>query len=120
MPPRDQRGRPDLLMPVSDEKAVHLIEIEAMRQIVDNLKRLNDRTEEQTKMLHAMDKRLDRIESNKLDRSVVELEKRIESLEQDKFRRDGAVGMVEWASRFGPWLLGLLVAILAFIWGRSA
>jgi hypothetical protein len=107
--------RPDLLMPVSDDKAVHLIEIEAMRQIVDNLRRLNDRSEKQTEVLHGIDQRLVRIESNKLDTVVAELRADVTILKADKERRDGAFGLVNWAFKNWPGVIGFFVLIFAIL-----
>jgi hypothetical protein len=117
----DTPKRTNLMMPVSDQKAINLIEIEALRQITDNLRRLNDQSEAQTKMLHTMDKRLDRIEQNKLDRAVDQLQTRLSALEQEKFKRDGVVGAAEWLSKFGPWLLAFAMAVIAVMgWDRAS
>lgn len=107
-------------MPVSDEKATHLIEIEALRQVVDNLRQLNKRSEEQTKLLHEMDNRLVRIEANKIDRTVEKLRADVDELQAESHRRLGAFGLVEWLTKFGPWLAALAAAALALIgWGRT-
>lgn len=105
--------KPKLMMAVSDENASQLIEIEAMRQIVDNLRRLNDRSEEQSKLMHNMDKRLDRIEQNKLDRMVEKIVERVDALERKEDRREGAMGLAKWVKDFGPWLLAVLLAMVA-------
>lgn len=97
-----ERRRPDLLMPVSEERATQMIEIEALRQIVDNLRRLNDRSEEQMKLLHAMDTRLIRIESNQLDRTVEKLRADVDELQAERHRRLGADGAVVLNADGGP------------------
>ena len=107
--------RPELLMPVSDDKAAKLIEIEALRQIADNLKRLNDRSDEHIKLLHGMDARLIRIESNRVDSRVEELEKKVDDLQSERDMRRGAMGLAQWLKDFGPWLLAVLLGILALV-----
>lgn len=113
--------RPDLLMPVSDEHALRQFEIEALRQITDNLRRLNDGQVEQGKVLHSIDTRLVRIESNSLDSAVKLLITKVDILEADKDRRAGALGFVAWLKDFGPWLLAIMMAIFAAIgWEHKA
>lgn len=115
MPDRGQ-----LLMPTSDVDAAKLIEIEALRSIADNLKRLNDSAVETGKTITDVRERLIRIESNRVDTRVEELEKKVEDLERDKYRRDGAMSGLEWVSKFGPWLLSLALAILALMgWDKA-
>ncbi len=102
-------------MPVSDEHALRQFEIEALRQITDNLRRLNDKSEEQSKVLHSIDSRLIRIESNKLEPAVEELIVKVDALERDKHRRDGAISAWEWVFKNWPGIIGffgLIVLIL--------
>ena len=118
--------RPKLMMPVGDAEAAQIIEIEALRQIVDNLKRLNERSDamstlitNQTDAINGVDKRLIRIESNQLDGTVQKLAnqvetsaKRIAALEADKNRRDGAIGIMEWLLKSWPALVGFIAMVL--------
>jgi hypothetical protein len=101
----------ELMMPVTDDHALRQFEIQALRQITDNLRRLNDRSEEQGKVLHSIDARLIRIENNKLEPSVDLLKAEVAALKQDKDRRDGAAGLVNWFLK--NWVaLGSFVALL--------
>lgn len=101
----------EVIMPVPDEHALRQFEIEALRQITDNLRRLNDRSEKQSEVLHGIDARLIRIESNKLEPAVDLLTREVALLRQDKDRRDGATGLVDWFLR--NWVaLGSFFALL--------
>ena len=118
---------PELLMPVSDEQAIKQFEIEALRQLTDNLRRLNTHAEKTNEALtrtndalHAIDIRLTRIESNSVNSDVEKLKSEIESLKLDKASRSGAVQTVEWIGKVGPWLLSLVLGVVALAgWGRS-
>lgn len=101
-------------MPVSDEHAMRQFEIEALRQITDNLRRLNDGQAEQGKVLHSIDTRLVKIESNSVANKVGDLERKVDELEADRDRRAGAIGLFEWLFKHWPALVGfvLLVAII--------
>lgn len=109
-------------MPVSDEHALRQFEIEALRQITDNLRRMNDRLDrqaesqaEQGKVLHSIDSRLIRIESNKLEPTVEKLQQDVEELKQDKDRRDGALGLAQRLPSSVPWLLTVISACAALV-----
>jgi predicted nuclease with TOPRIM domain len=119
------RKRPELLMPVSDEAALRQFEIEALRQITDNLRRLNEKMDDQGKAMNAMDVRLARIESNRMDGDVDEMRQmllrvkdRLAKLEEDKHRRDGAVSALEWVFKNWPGILGFF-ALIALILGLT-
>jgi hypothetical protein len=101
-------------MPVSDEHALRLIEIEAMRQITDNLKRLNEGQAEQTRTLHSIDLRLTKIESNSVNTKVTELATKVDALESDRDKRDGAITFGNWLLRYGP-LLAAVIAIMIVV-----
>lgn len=108
-------------MPVSEEHALKQIEIEALRQITDALKRLNERSDKQAELLVDVRERLIRIESNKVDSRVEDLERKVDELEADRNRRLGALGAAEWLSRFGPWLVAVFATVAAVIgWDRAS
>lgn len=106
--------------------------IETMRQIADNGKATNRILEAVQAEVKDVRERVIRIEANRLETEVEEvkaevatvkreaatergeLRRRIEVLEADKNRRDGAFGLVEWASRNWPAIIGYgaLVALL--------
>lgn len=112
---------PELLMPVSDEHALRRFEIEALQRINDNLRLLNTGQAELVKGMHSIDIRLTRIESNSVNAEVKELKEKVEELTLDKATRSGAVRTVEWAGRFGPWLLALLLGLAALAgWERAS
>ncbi len=101
-------------MPVSDEHALRQFEIEALRQITDNLKRLNDGQAEQLRALHGIDNRLTRIESNSVNAKVTTLEGKVDALESDRDKRVGAIGAIEWLGKHWP-LIALLVGAIMFV-----
>lgn len=115
-PPRD------VMMAVPEDKAIHLLEIEALRQITDNLKGLNSKMDDQGKAIHGIDVRLARIESNRIDDDVSALGgrvdrlcDRVDALETDKDRRDGALGAWDRLVKSWPTLVGVIVIIVTVL-----
>lgn len=115
-------GPRDLLMPVTDDHAARLIEIEALRQITDNLKGLRDEIKEARSDVSDVRERVIRIESNQLDRQVErntetigKLQERIDALERDKDRRDGAVSAWDWLFKNWPGVIGFFALIMLIL-----
>lgn len=76
--------------------------------------------------LHNLDKRLDRAENSNITRDVQRNYERInrhsdrlDALERRDAERTGAMGLASWVKDFGPWLLGILAAIVLFIVQRG-
>lgn len=105
----------EMMMPVSDDHAARLFEIEAMRQITDNLKRLNDNMSANTQTLHGIDTRLVRIESNSVNSKVADHEARIDKLESAHDRRMGATSLLDWIFRNWPGVLGFAAMIFVLL-----
>lgn len=103
--------RAELLMPVTDEHALRQFEIEALRQITDNLKRLNEKMDKQSDDIRSIDARLIRIESNSVSASVQKLETEMESIKAERNRREGAFGLVEWLFKNWPGILGFFALV---------
>lgn len=62
------------------------------------------------------DLRTDIVAANTLLRQdALSLGDRIKSLEDDRNRRDGAVGLLGWLSKNAPWLFAALIAIIAWL-----
>lgn len=112
--------KPELMMPVTDENALRQFQIEALRQITDNLKRLNDKMDKQGDELRSIDARLIRIESNSVSASVQKLQEEVGDLRAEKFRRDGALGLFQWTFKNWPGVIGFfaLVALILKSTGR--
>jgi hypothetical protein len=116
----DRARKPTLMMPVEEETALRQFEIEALRQITDNLRRLNDKMDKQGDDIRAIDARLIRIESNSVSTAVTKLEAEVEVLKVDKNRRDGAFGLVEWAFKNWPGIVAFfaLIAVILAATGK--
>ncbi len=126
--------RSQIMMPVEEADAAQLIEIEVLRSISDRQKEtatilagVQDEIRGVREQVQDTRERVIRIESNQLDRTVANLAekvesngKRIDALEADKDRRDGAIGLGNWALRSWPALIGfaLLVAVILKSTGR--
>lgn len=115
------------MMPVTDEFALRQFEIEALRQITDNLRRLNDGQEkiiegqvEQGKSIHAIDTRLTRIESNSVNKKVAELELKVDALEAERDRRSGAANLaaIVFKSPALGWIAGAAITLWALLSGK--
>jgi septal ring factor EnvC (AmiA/AmiB activator) len=99
-------------MPVPEDSALRQFEIEALRQITDNLRRLNDKMDKQGDDIRSMDARLIRIESNSVSAAVRKLEEEVEALKRERDRRAGAFGLFEWMVKNWAGLVGLVLAIV--------
>lgn len=101
------------MMPVDEEAAVRQMEVEAFRQIADGIKLLN------TDMRDVRE-RLIRIESNQLDRQVKSQGERIDALERDRDKRDGASNILTTILKSPAigWLAGAAVAAWTYLQGR--
>lgn len=92
----------------------------ALSGIHDSIRSQNAASTEDRKLLHEMHERLIRIEVEGLAGKVESLETRVDALERDRDRREGAVSAFEWLSRFGPWLLTIVATAAAVIgWDRA-
>ena len=102
------------IMAATDTAGVaQLAMIEAVRQIGDNGKATNKLLEGMQTELRDVRERVIRIEASeykntiiKVDARVDDLDERVEKLEADKHRRDGALGLVEWFGRNWPLVIG--------------
>lgn len=111
----DEHALPELIMPVPEEHALRQFEIQALRQITDNLGRLNDGMTKLNDSVQGVDRRLIRIESNKVEPELAQLRKDVDELRAEKFRRDGALGLAQWFFRNWPAVIGYVGLILAFL-----
>jgi hypothetical protein len=111
-------------MPVTDDQALKLAEIEVMRSIqraIDTTGRqveaLTTKMEKQSESLLDVRERLIRIEEGRYGAKVEELEDEVNALKLDKARREGAVGLVEWFGR--NWLILLIIFSVAALLLRA-
>lgn len=102
------------VMPVDEMGAVRQMEVEAFRQIADGIKHLN------TDMRDVRE-RLIRIESNQLDRTVKSHSDRIDALERDRDKKQGAEGVLlaVLKSPVVGWVVGVVIAAWAIVNGRG-
>lgn len=116
------KQQPDVMMPVPEDHAVRMIEIEAIRQVTDNLRRLNGHAEKTNEALdrvgerlHSIDIRLVKIESNRVSEEVSKLQAEVDLLKQDKARREGALGLGNWVLKNWPSIIGILLIALLIL-----
>lgn len=105
----------EFFVPASESQVSGLSLIHAMRTMSDGMSRLADQQDRQSsklgevsEVIHGMDKRLAIIEANSLARMVDEHEKRIEALEIDKQRREGAINLADWFFKNWPGIIGFV------------
>jgi len=134
----DTREPTKLMMSVEPAEAASLANIEALRLVVSNLEKLGDRLDriderwtkrfdEQADVLGKVHTRLTRIESNRLDSTVKsidervgKLDDRVDALETERDKRDGATGVLAWIVKSPAlgWLAGAAAAVWAVLHGR--
>lgn len=113
----------EIMMPVPEEAALRLTEIEALRQISDNLRRLNDGHAQMLTTVHQIDARLIRqeVQNEQIKELKAELKAAkddIDGLKSDKDKRTGAVNLVEWFAR--NWIILAVVFLVAAITLRTS
>lgn len=108
----------EFIMPVGSEEAGRRFEIEAIRQLSENMRQtaegLRDlRSEIANDRVVMMDirDRMIRIESNSVETRVASLESKVDTLERDRDRRDGAASLFNWLVSNWPALVGFFVLI---------
>lgn len=133
-PPMRQTGDPDeVLMPVPKADALQHIEIQVLRQISDNLSSQGAALTLLTSSMQDVRERLIRIEAQDVTKRIEMVEAqglagrahltsqieaacvRINTLEASQDRRNGALSLVEWLSKYAPWLLAGVAAFVAGI-----
>lgn len=111
------------MMAVPEEAALRQVEIEALRQITDNLRRLNDGQAEMMKTVHQIDARLIRQEERnsqvaEIKAVVKEQGEEIAALRSERDQRKGAMSLVEWFGR--NWLILLIIFSVAALMLRAS
>jgi chromosome segregation ATPase len=116
-----------LMMATEPAHAAQLAMIECLRQIADGNKKLNSVLEGMQAEVRDVRERVIRIESNRIETDIEDLKERvheaevkIDALEADKNRREGAIGAGDWFIRSWPNLIGfvLLIAIVLVATGK--
>lgn len=109
-------------MPVSDEGAALQFFVEAMKantstlqQVGKTLQGMQDEQKETLKLLHDTRERVIRIETNSINAKVIELEKEVKELRDDKLQRDGANKLTSAAITRGPIVATIVVAIITVL-----
>lgn len=114
-------GKPELLMPISDEGAALQFFVEAMKantaaleQVGKTMRGMQDEQKETLKLVHDTRERVIRIESGgtaeviaELRAKVTTLDGEIDRLRSDKDRRDGALSLTNWFFRNWPMLIAM-------------
>lgn len=118
MPPE----RPRLMMETDDENATRRFFVEALRANTSVMEGLRDEMREDRKLLHDIHTRVVKIESNRLDSVVAanatkieQLDKRVDLLERDKDRRDGAMSGFDWMLKNWPGVIGFFALIAVIL-----
>lgn len=128
----------EIMTPVTKPEAVSMAEIHAMRQVADTLRALSDAVTAQgksqaehsaastramerlTEKVDGMNTRLIRLEEAKHGREIERIEliaqaigRRVDDLEGTRDQQKGAKALVDWVRQTAPWLLAMVMAILA-------
>ncbi len=105
--------QPELMMSVSEDHALRQMEIQALRQITDNLSRLNTSFDKLHDAVQGVDRRLIRIESNKLEPAVEKLRNEVDQLKDERSQRIGAMNLGQWIVKLAPWTV--FAAVFAMV-----
>jgi hypothetical protein len=112
----------EIMMAVPEEAALRQIEIEAMRGILDNLRRLNDGQAEMLRTVHQMDARLIRQEVQneqiaELKKDVAVQKAEIAELRSKEDQRKGALSLFDWFGR--NWVILIIIFFIAALMLRA-
>jgi hypothetical protein len=119
---------PPLMVPVSDNQALHLFVVHALRDMSSTARANGATLREMQGDVRSMSERMIRVEERvdkikDLDQDVVKLreedlaavKKELQELKDEKQRRVGMQWLVEWVGKFFPWL----AAVAAGVWAMK-
>lgn len=110
----------EIMMPHTTPEALSLAEIHAMRQVADSIRHMGEQTvahmaastramEKLGEKVDGMNTRLIRLEEAKHGREIERLQKsldnfigRLDALESDRDKRNGALGLAGWLHKLWP------------------
>ena len=108
------------MTPVTKPEAVSMAEIHAMRQLTDAVSALGRQVERMNSKVDYVCERVIKLEAREYERQIEGLNdrlsdalKRIDGLEGTRDQQKGAKALVDWIRQTSPWLLAMVMAILA-------
>lgn len=111
--------RGSLMVPMGEEPATLALILESLRALDKRLDSQNAAATEDRKMLHDVHTRIIQIESNQLQRRVEDLTKKVDELNRDRDRRDGALRAGEWFFRNWPAVIGYILLAVGMLWSTG-
>ncbi|MBU2233202.1 MAG: hypothetical protein KKG69_18200 [Alphaproteobacteria bacterium] len=110
----------EIMTPVTKPEAVSMAEIHAMRQLTDAVSALGRQVERMNSKVDDVRERVIKLEAREYERQIEGLNdrlsdalKRIDGLEGTRDQQKGAKALVDWIRQTSPWLLAMVMAILA-------
>jgi hypothetical protein len=107
---------------VEKGQTMDAVALETLRQLNGSLQSVVTSMQEDQRLLHDIHERVIRIESNRLESQVSELERKfdkmgekVDALERDRDRRDGVMGLAGWLAKHAPWLVAILISAFAIV-----
>lgn len=105
----------EVMMPMSEEKALTHIEITILRQVSENLSAQTRHLESLGKKVDDVRERVIRLEAQEAGKQVEALGKRVSMLETQGSKISGATAFGAWIAQSAPWLLAGVMAALALL-----
>ena len=110
----------EILTPVTKPEAVSMAEIHAMRGLTDAVSNLTRQVERMNAKVDDVRERVIKLEAREYERQIKTLWdrlntalKRIDDLEGTRDQQKGAKALIDWVRMTAPWLLALVMAVLA-------
>ena len=110
----------EILTPVTKPEAVSMAEIHAMRGLTDAVSNLTRQVERMNAKVDDVRERVIKLEAREYERQIETLWdrlntalKRIDDLEGTRDQQKGAKALIDWVRMTAPWLLALVMAVLA-------
>lgn len=112
----------EIMTPVTTPQAVTMAEIHAIRSLTDAVSGLTRQVELMGGKIDDVRERVIKIEAREYERQIEAQNerlsaafRRIDSLESDRDKQAGALGVGAWISKYAPWLVTIFTAGLAVL-----
>jgi hypothetical protein len=104
-------GKPDLLMPTTDQQALYMFVIHALRDMSTQQRETNSLMS--TLHIDVRQMRETMVRHEEHGAKLKELEAEVAALKAERDRRAGMQWLVEWVAKYVPWLAAAAAAVWA-------
>lgn len=108
----------ETLMPVDDARVLKETEILVLRSLQDAIKGIREDTAQIREQVYEVRERMIKVEAQETNAKVIALDARLDILERDKQRLEGAAGVVGFVTK--NWQFLMMVGFVVYtLWARQ-